>query len=134
MQIFNIIYYFWMFVNNLFTYSRAHISKCKRCFNVKPSTYCFHMTTKILADFQVCANVPLKHLFYRTAPGAYFCLLHGRTTEKRSIPSKHLTMWRHVEDLFSVTIFRLPRRLGRQNTVTLHYDKSRQLFYDLFRF
>ena len=37
-----------MFVNKLFTYLRAHISKSKRCFNVKPSTYYFLMKTKIL--------------------------------------------------------------------------------------
>ena len=30
-----------------------------RCFNVKSSTYCFHMKTKILADFQICISVPL---------------------------------------------------------------------------
>ena len=42
-----------MFVNKLFTISRAHTSKSKNCFNVKSSTYCFHMKTKILADFQI---------------------------------------------------------------------------------
>ena len=29
----------------------------KRCFNVKSSTYYFHMKTKILADFQICISV-----------------------------------------------------------------------------
>ena len=27
---------------------------------MKPSTYYFHMRMKILADFQICINVPLK--------------------------------------------------------------------------
>ena len=42
--------------------SRAHISKSKRCFNVKSSTYYFHMKTKILADFQIYINVPLSKI------------------------------------------------------------------------
>ena len=46
-----------MFVNKLFIYPRAHISKSKRCFNVKPSTYYFQMKMKILVDFQICINV-----------------------------------------------------------------------------
>ena len=48
-----------MFVNKLFTYPRVHTSESKRCFNVKSSTYYFHMKTKILADFQICITVPL---------------------------------------------------------------------------
>ena len=39
---------------------RVHISKSKRCFNVKSSTYYFHMKKKILADFQICISVPLR--------------------------------------------------------------------------
>ena len=42
--------------------SRAHISKSKRCFDAKSSTYYFQMTTKILADFQICISVPLKNV------------------------------------------------------------------------
>ena len=38
--------------------SRAHISRSKRCFNVKSSTYYFHMKEKILADFEICIIVP----------------------------------------------------------------------------
>ena len=41
--------------------SRAHISKSKRCFNVKSSTYYFLMKTKIFTDFQICISVPLKY-------------------------------------------------------------------------
>ena len=37
----------------------SHISKSKRCFNVKSSTY-FHMKTKILLDFQICVSAPLR--------------------------------------------------------------------------
>ena len=49
-----------MFVNKLFTYLTAHILKSKRCFNAKSLTHYFHMKTKnILADFQICINVPL---------------------------------------------------------------------------
>ena len=33
--------------------------KNKRSFNVKPSTYYFHMKTKILVDFQICISAPL---------------------------------------------------------------------------
>ena len=42
----------------LFTNSRVHISKPKKHFNVKSSTYYFHMKAKILA--LVCISVPLK--------------------------------------------------------------------------
>ena len=36
---------------------RAPISKSKRSFNVKSSTYYFHMKTKILADLQICFSL-----------------------------------------------------------------------------
>ena len=39
--------------------SHAHISKSERCFNVKSSTYYFHMKTNKLAEFQICIRVPL---------------------------------------------------------------------------
>ena len=35
------------------------ISKTKKCFIMKSSTYYFHLKTKILADFQICISVPL---------------------------------------------------------------------------
>ena len=58
--IFNIFYCFWMFVNKLFTYlARVHISKSKRCSNVKSSTY-FHTNAKIFTGFQICISVPLR--------------------------------------------------------------------------
>ena len=41
--------------------SRAHISKCKCSFNVKSTTYYFHVKTKILADFQIWITVPSKN-------------------------------------------------------------------------
>ena len=36
-----------------------HISKSKRCFDVKSLTYYFHLKMQILADFQICISVPL---------------------------------------------------------------------------
>ena len=48
-----------MFVNKLFTYFTANISKSKRCFNVISTTYYFHIKTKTFADFQICISVPL---------------------------------------------------------------------------
>ena len=48
-----------MFVNKILHISRPHISKSKRCFNVKSSTCYFHMKTKILVDFQICISLPL---------------------------------------------------------------------------
>ena len=60
-----------MFVNKPFTYLHAHISKSKRCFNVKSSTCChFHMKTEMLADFQICISVPLTEtLFFSLEEG-----------------------------------------------------------------
>ena len=39
--------------------SWVHILKSKRCFDVKFSTYYFHVKTEIFADFQICISVPL---------------------------------------------------------------------------
>ena len=39
------------------------ISKGKSCFKVKSSTSYFPMKTKILADFEICINIPLKSIF-----------------------------------------------------------------------
>ena len=47
----------------VFYISRAYTSKSKSCFNMKSSTYYFHMKAKILADFQICISVPLMFLF-----------------------------------------------------------------------
>ena len=43
-------------------------------FNVKSSTYYFHMKTKILADFQVCINVSLNVYSLTVLPIAVFRL------------------------------------------------------------
>ena len=43
--------------------------KVKKCFNVKSSTYYFHMKTKILVDFHICISVPLKQVHV-------ICFLH----------------------------------------------------------
>ena len=49
-----------MFVKKFFTFSFAHISKSEKYFNVKYSTYYFHMEPKMWADFQICISVPLR--------------------------------------------------------------------------
>ena len=54
--IFNIFYGFCMFL---------HISIIKRCVNVKSSTHCFQMKTKILADFQICISAALKYSTFK---------------------------------------------------------------------
>ena len=51
-----------MVVDKFFTYLSCAYLKSKKRFNVKPSTFHFHMKTKILADFQICFSVPLKSL------------------------------------------------------------------------
>ena len=33
--------------------------KVKKCFNVKSSTYSFHLKAEMLVDFQICISVPL---------------------------------------------------------------------------
>ena len=48
-----------MFVNKLFIYLTCAYLKSQRCFNVKLSTYYFHIKMKILADFQICISLPL---------------------------------------------------------------------------
>ena len=48
-----------MYINKLFTCLSAHISKSKRCVNVKSSKYFFHMKTKTLADFKICISLLL---------------------------------------------------------------------------
>ena len=52
--IFNIFYCSECLQTNFSHISRAHISKSKRCFNVKSSTCYFQMKAKILSDFQIC--------------------------------------------------------------------------------
>ena len=55
--IFILFYSFWMFVNK--NISRMHISKRKRCFSGKSSTFYFLVKTTALADFQICISVPI---------------------------------------------------------------------------
>ena len=49
-----------MFVNKLFIYLTCANLKKENSFDVISPTYYFHMKTKILADFEICINVPLK--------------------------------------------------------------------------
>ena len=55
---------------------RAHISKSKRSFNAKSLTNYFHMTTKILADFQICISVTLR--FFRVLAHIFFNMRYFR--------------------------------------------------------
>ena len=53
---------------------------------MKSSTFYFHMKTKILADFQICISVPLRH--FRSSRPEVFCMkgVHrnfAKFTEKR---------------------------------------------------
>ena len=58
--IFNILYCFWMFVNKIFTYSHARISKSKRCFTVKSLTlFSYEEIISVMYYFQICISVPL---------------------------------------------------------------------------
>ena len=70
--ILNLFYCFWMFVNTFPHVSRAHISKSKRCFNVKSSAYYFHMTTIIMADFQICISLPLIYFHFTQTPNCIY--------------------------------------------------------------
>ena len=49
-------------------YERSYSTKgAAQCFNVKFSTYYFHMKIKVLAEFQICISVPLKEqLLFKT--------------------------------------------------------------------
>ena len=47
-------------INKRFTH--VHILKSERCFNVKSSTYYFHVKMKILTDFQIFISVSLINL------------------------------------------------------------------------
>ena len=74
--IFNIFSCFWIFVNKLPHILRRHISKNKRCFNLKSSANYFHMKTKTLADFQICISGLLK--FYRVSSHIFFNMRYFR--------------------------------------------------------
>ena len=60
------------------TFHVSHVPKSKRYFNVKSSTYYFHMKTKILTDFQICISVPLRRglpaliIWTRWKPGSKY--------------------------------------------------------------
>ena len=64
-----------MFANKLFTYLMCVISKSKRCFKVKSSTYYFHKNTKIFANFKICISVPLKIVTYFMSYTGYASLV-----------------------------------------------------------
>ena len=74
--IFNIFYIFECLWTNFSHDSSALISESKRCFNVKSSTYYFHMKKKIVANFQVYISVPLSKFWGRAvfhSVNIFFC-------------------------------------------------------------
>ena len=60
--IFQIFYFFFIFVNKHFINKGTHISKSKRCYNAKPSAYYFYMRTNIPLNFCIWIIVPLNYL------------------------------------------------------------------------
>ena len=65
-SIFNRIGFFWRI---------SFISKSKRYFSMKSSTYYFHIKTKVLTDFQICIRVPLNIWQLRILKILKYCLL-----------------------------------------------------------
>ena len=61
-----------MFLNKLFSYLSALISKCKSCFNVESSTYYFHVKKMTLADFEICISLPLIMSIVNILKTSYF--------------------------------------------------------------
>ena len=47
-------------------YHFAHVSKSKRCFNVKSPIYYFHIKANTIPDFQICISVPLRKILKTT--------------------------------------------------------------------
>ena len=64
------------FVNfpNFWHILRAHIWENKRYFNMKSSANYFQMTTKILADFQICISERVR--FFRVLTHVFFNMRH----------------------------------------------------------
>ena len=93
------------FLTNFSHISNAHISRRKRCFNVKSSTYYFHVKTKILADFQFCISVSLTYFF--TNVSILYCL---KTPEIPRFPGVSTIAWK--VSVFGVALVRIFRHLG----------------------
>ena len=66
--------------------ARAHISKSRKCFNVKSSAHYLRMKTKILADFQICISVPLTEYNVRNI----FLKNHAKNETRRLFPDLFL--------------------------------------------
>ena len=54
-----------MFINKHFINTGTHISKSKRCYNVKPSACYFYMRTNIPLNFRICIDVPLRLIWLK---------------------------------------------------------------------
>ena len=75
-----------------FHISHAHISKSS--FNVKSSTYYFHMKTKIMADFQICISIPLRYC-KEIADLLFWVILAWLSTPKMIVSN-----WKNLSCLF----------------------------------
>ena len=81
------------------------------------------MTVKFVsAKSEVVSNKGLSIVIIELAANIYLGVDVLKTFSRRFI------------DAFSASVFCLTRRLGRRKIVTLHYDKNRQLLFDLLRF
>ena len=58
--LFNVFYFFCMFVNKHSRYVKCTYLKRERCYNVQSAWYYFYMKTNILQDFHICISVPLR--------------------------------------------------------------------------
>ena len=81
-----------MFVNKVFTYLTCAYLKNENVFDVKSSTYHFHMMTKMLADFHICVSAPLKQIFWKKKTIfkklEYHFLVEKTKIENASFPCK----------------------------------------------
>ena len=94
--------------------------KSKRCFNVKSSTYYFGIKTKIVTDFQICIEVPLRIIVsnFPTHPLQRSKYLVGlRGTDEDSASKKNVTcVFYHFK--------RQPHKMVK-HTQTIHWQEAR---------
>ena len=95
---------------------RSDISKSKRYFHVKSSTYCFYKKTKILADFQICISVPLSKI--------YSCMLQETTVLQFDIFNK----WKWYFDENNVHLCKEGLKWRRQKTKNTYFANNQQLW------
>ena len=109
-----------MFVNKIFIYLSVRISKSKRCFNVKSSTYYFHTKTKIVADFQISISAPC-HVPCLLIPPLAYCIIFLYSERYRKLTACSSRSFLCSEcQLFS-------------DIVKLHFTKLKQLKKSILR-